>query len=425
MFSDHWIFIDEFFSGIFEDLTLPNSEDQLIVSFLNSPSLQYTNRALAKLNCYELKFLNTNPKISIDFFRDVVFINHLILINPSFSGFVSPSNTKATFTFSLQKLSIRDISVTHLKGKHFPIQFPSVRELTLENYHIDRGFRSFNHRQLSESFPQLRRLKIYSRSIRHLTRRMFESFHQLEYLILDGIQTIENEAFYNLYHLKELNLGKELLQIDSYAFIHMNTDLLVLNQSYLFQLDDQKHFCTFAQFASLPDRKTFIQFPKNLSDCSCTLRYLYRHLDKFLMSSTPNCYINSSLYVLTQEERICYFEQRLLRCDILPNEGLMIYGRYYNVSYFYQQQLSKQKSRFAFFFRYRLYYLLLAMIFVLCLYLIIRQQKHRENSTYRHLHRLLKRQAVPRNDTSDVIYEQANSITQSIPSATTARVTKL
>lgn len=403
--------------GIFQDLSLLNGEDQLIVLFLNSPSLQYTNQGLANLRCYELKFINTNPKIAIDFFSDVAFIHHLIIDNPTFSGFDS---TKLPSTFLLHKLSIKDISVSHLKGKHFPIRFPSVKELILENYHIHRAFRSWNNYELAQQFPQLRLLKIYSCSIKHLSSRIFEYFTQLEYLIVDGIETIASEAFFNLYHLKQLHLGKSIRQIDSLAFIHMNTELLFLNQSYEFRLDDKKDFCTFVQFAPIRERKNFIQFPKNLSDCSCTLRYLYRHIDKSLLSLTPHCYFNSSLYVLTQEERICYFEQRLLQCKILPDQGLTIYGQHYNVSYFYQQQLSKQKFRWTFFFRYRIYYVLAGILFLICLYMIIRQQKHRENSTYRHLHRLLKRERLPRNDNSDVIYEQPNNFT-----STTVRVTKL
>ena len=108
------------------------------------------------------------------------------------------------------------------------------------------------------------------------------------------------------------------------------------------------------------------------------------------MFLTPSCYLNSSLYILTQEERICYFEQRLLQCDILPDQGITIYGKHYNVSHFYQQQLSKQKNHLSFIFRYRLYYLLIIGIFIPSLYLIIRQQQKRENSTYRHLNRLFK-----------------------------------
>jgi hypothetical protein len=364
-----------------------------------------------------MKLFNTNPKIPIDFFYQVGSIHHLIIDNPSFSGFL-PS--KISFNIQLNQLSIKDISIRHLQGKHFPIVFHSVRELTLENYHINHGFRSFNNRELSRCFPRLRSLKIFSRSIQHIISRMFEYFTQLEYLILNGITTIENEAFFNLYHLKELNLGKNILRIDSYAFIHMNTDRLLLNQSYYFQLKDEKHFCTFAQFSPTTDRKTFVQFSKNLTDCSCTLRYLYRHLDKSSMSLTPNCYLNSSLYILTQEERICYFEQRLLQCDILPDQGITIYGKYYNVSYFYQQQISKQKNRLSFFFRYRIYYILIFIVIMIGLGLIIRQ---RQNSTYRHLNRLLHR---PRNERSDMIYDHTNGILESPPiPLTTSRVTKV
>ena len=37
----------------------------------------------------------------------------------------------------------------------------------------------------------------------------------------------------------------------------MNTDILLLDQSYHFQLNDEKHFCTFAQFSPLTDLKNF------------------------------------------------------------------------------------------------------------------------------------------------------------------------
>ncbi len=420
LFIFPWVFF--FYSGIFEELSLSNSQDQLIISFLNSPSIYYANGALSKLNCYELKFLNTNPKIPIDFFHQALFIHHLIIDNPSFSGFLPSSNSKTLFNFQINKLSIKDISIRHLKGKHFPIIFNSIYELTLENYHINGGFRSFNNRDLAQRFPQLRILKIFSCSIQRIISRMFEHLNQLEYLILNGITTIEREAFFNLYHLKELNLGKNILQINPYAFIHMNTNILLLNQSYQFQLNDEKHFCTFVQFSPLTDLKTFVQFSKNLTDCSCTLRYLYRHLDKSFMSLTPYCYSNSSLYILTQEERICYFEQRLLQCDILPDQGITIYGKYYNVSYFYQQQISKQKNHLSFFFRYRIYYIIIVFVLIISLYLIIRKQHH--NSTYKHLNRLLNRQRISRNETIDVIYDHTNQILDPIPSIT-SRVTKV
>jgi hypothetical protein len=199
----------------------------------------------------------------------------------------------------------------------------------------------------------------------------------------------------------------------------MNTNILLLNQSYNFQLNDEKHFCTFVQFSPLTNLKTFVEFSKNLTDCSCTIRYLYRHLDKSFMSLTPYCYSNSSLYILTQEERICYFEQRLLQCDILPDEGISIYGKHYNVSYFYQQQISKQKNYLTVFLRHRIYYIILAFILIISLYLIIRKQKQRQNSTYRYLNRLLKRQRLERNDTLDVIYHH-----EPIPSIT-SRATKV
>ncbi|UJR23242.1 hypothetical protein I4U23_026262 [Adineta vaga] len=418
-------------SGIFEDLSLTDSHDQLIISFLNSPSLYYANGALSKLNCYELKFLNTNPKISLDFFHQAQQIHHLIIDNPIFTGFLSSSNSKTLFTVQISKLSIRDIGVRHLHSKHFPMIFNSTYELTLQNYRINGGFRSFNDRDLARCFPQLRTLKIYSRSIQHIIARMFQHFNQLEYLILDGITTIENEAFVNLYRLKELNLGKNIQRLDPYAFLHMNTNNLLLNLSYNFQLNDDKHFCTFVHFVPSTDLNTFVQLSKNLSDCSCTLRYLYRHLDKSLMSFTPECYSNSSLYILTQEERICHFEQRLLQCDILPDEGITIYGKHYNVSYFYQQQISKQKHRFSMFFHYRIYYIVVLFILlfiVLCL--IIRKQKQHHDSTYKYLHYLLKRRRSTRNEnistteTFDMICQRRNEMTRySTPSRT--RTTKV
>ena len=414
-----------FSSGIFEELNLANSEDQLIISFLNSPSIHYTFAALSKVNCYEMKFLNTNPKISIDFFHQAIFIDHLIIDNPSFEGFL-PSSTSVDF--QLNKLSIKDISIRHLQGKHFPIVFKFVRELTLENFHVHKAFRSWNTRELSQRFPQVRSLRIFSRSIQKLVYRMFEHFTRLEQLTVNGISHIENEAFFNLYHLKELNLGKDILQLDPYAFIHMKTDLLLLNQSSRFQLNDAKHFCTFAQFSPSIDSQTFVQFTKNLSDCPCILRYLYRHLEKSSLSLTPTCYSNSSLYILTQEERICYFEQRLLQCDILPDHGIMIYGKHYNVSYFYQQQLSKQKSRLSVFLRYRIHYILFGFVITITVVFVLRRRKQSEHSTYRHLNRLLHRPRVSRNQTLDVIYHQTDAVFNPIsppPPPATARTTKV
>ena len=184
--------IEQTYPGIFEELNLSDSQDQLIISFLNSPLLIYASEALSKLNCYEFKLHNTNPYIPIDFFSNTLFINHLIIDNPLFTGFIPSSKT---FTFQLNKLSIKDISIRHLQGKHFPIVFHSLKELTLENYHVSNGFRSFNNRELSQCFPKLQTLKIFSHSIQHITKRMFEYFTQLEYLILNGITTIENNAF--------------------------------------------------------------------------------------------------------------------------------------------------------------------------------------------------------------------------------------
>jgi len=416
--------IEQTQSGIFEELTLADSQDQLIISFLNSPLLIYGNGALSKLNCYELKLYNTNPKIPIDFFYNTFYIYHLIIDNPSFTGFLPSSST---FTFQVYKISIKDISIRHLQGKHFPIIFNSVRELILENYHANGGFKSFDNRQLAQCFPQLRSLKIFSRSIQHITNRMFEHFNQLEYLILNGITAIENDAFFNLYHLKELNLGKNILRLDPYAFLHMNTNLLLLNESLDFQLNDDKHFCIIAQFAPLTNIKTFIRFPKDLNTCSCSIRYLYRHIDKSLMSMTPYCYSNSSLYVLAQEERLCYFEQRLLQCHVLPDEGITIYGKHYNVSYFYQKQISKQRNQLTIFYHYRIHIIISIPVLILSIFFIlfiIRQQKQRNSSTYRHLNRLLKRPRLTRNDnlTMDIIYHHTNGhqdiISSTIPIST-------
>ena len=396
-------------SGIFEEINLVDAHQQLLIAFLNSPSLIYAPSALSKLNCYELKFQNTNPIIPIDFFLHTHFIHHLIIDNPSFLGFLPPTSSK--FTFQLDKLSIKDIATRHLQGKHFPIVLPSVKELNLENVHVNQAFRSFNDRDLSHCFPHLHRLKIFSRSIQHLTKRMFQSFNQLEYLTVDGITTIENDAFFNLYQLKELNLGKSIRRIDPLAFRQMNTDLLVFNQSGEFQINDEKEFCSFAQFNPLSQVKTFVKFPRNLQTCSCTLRYLYRHLDKSFLSMTPYCYSNSSLYVLGQEERLCYFEERLLQCDLLPNDGIDIYGKHYNSSYFYQRQLFKRRNQWAFLMRYRFYFLLALPVLIILLgaFVCIKRQHHR--STYRHLNRLLKRSnnQTTNNGRMDMIYHRTNA----------------
>ncbi|CAF0779468.1 unnamed protein product [Adineta ricciae] len=403
--------IEQTHSNIFEELSLSDSSEQLIISFMNSPSLIYANGALSKLSCYELKLSNTNPKIPIEFFSNTISIYHLIIDNPSFIGFLSSSSQ--AFTFQIPKMSIKDVSVRSLQGKHFPIVFSSTRELTLENYHADGGFRTFNSRELAQRFPQLRTLTIFSRSIQHITKRMFEYFTQLEYLRLTGITTIENEAFYNLHHLKELYLGKHILRLDPYAFLHMNTKFLYLNESLDFQLNDDRHFCVFAQFSPLTSVKTFVQFPQHLDTCSCTIRYLYRHLDKSWMSTTPDCYSNSSLYILSQEERLCYFEQRLLQCHVLPDEGITIFGKHYNVSYFYQRQIFKQRRHLTIFYEHRLQILFGVLAFVVSLMVlicIIRQCKQRKASTYRHLNRLLNRRQLAGNDqiTMDIIYHHTN-----------------
>ena len=407
--------------GMFEELNLADSQQQLMVSFLNSPALSYVDGGLSHLACYELKLKNTNPQISIDFFRQSVSIDHLIIDNPSFAGFLPSSDRKSSFTFQLQQLSIKDISVRHLQSKHFPPVFITVQTLTLENHYVRDGFRSFNSRDLAERFPQLRSLTIFSRSIQKLVPRMFEHLTRLEYLILDGITTVENEAFANLHHLEELDLGKDLRRLDPYAFIQMTTKLLLLNQSVHFQLNDEKDFCTFAQFTPSVRLKTFVRFSSTLDECSCSLRYLFRHLDKSLMSWTPSCYSNASLYVLTQEERICHFEQRLLQCDILPDEGITIYGQFYNVSYFYQQQISKQRLQWSAFFHRRVFYLLALGLLIGLVCLIVQQHRRRHHSAYRHLNRLLKRRNQTRSSsitasaTSDIIYHPAREHRDPLP----------
>jgi len=223
-----FVHIEQTQAGIFEELSLADSHDQLLISFLDSPSMSYAHGALAKLRCYELKFYRTNPQISIGFFYNTISIQHLIIDNPLFTGFLPSTDS---FTFQLEKLSIKDISVRHLQGKHFPIQWPTVIELILENFNVNGGFRSWNNKEIAQSFPNLRSLTFYSRSIQHILGRMFEHLNKLEYLKLTGITTIENDGFYNLYQLKELNLGNDIRRLDPYAFLHMSTKLLLLNQS--------------------------------------------------------------------------------------------------------------------------------------------------------------------------------------------------
>jgi hypothetical protein len=419
-------------SGIFDDLTLPDAHEQLIVSFLNSPRLIYAYGALAHLNCYELRFKNTNPNIPIDFFRQVVSIEQLTIDNPSFIGFLPSSSS--SFTFQLQRLSIQDISIRHLQGKHVPIVLPSVTTLTLANYHVQHAFRSLNSRELARCFPRLQTLLLYSRSIQHIIGRMFEYFVRLEYLTLNGITTIENEAFFNLHHLKRLDLGENIRRLDPYAFLHMNTDVLLFNRTVDFSLNDNDHFCTFAQFSPLARLTTFVQLPITSHDtCSCTLRYLYRHLDKSYMSLTPTCYSTASVFVLTQEDRICHFEQRLLECDLLPDEGITIYGQHYNVSYFYRQQSFKQRAPWSFIIRYRFYCLLLIVVLLAVLGLIVRQVRKNRHGAYRHLNYLLQRQRqrhvahdehIRTSPTSERIYQTSNEQFHVLPARST-RTTKV
>jgi hypothetical protein len=62
--------------------------------------------------------------------------------------------------------------------------------------------------------------------------------------------------------------------------------------------------------------------------------------------------------------------------------------------------------------------------------LIVRQQKQHNNSTYRHLNRLLKRRRLsrdenlPTNQSFDIIYHHTNGILDPIPTRT-ARATKV
>lgn len=284
------------------------------------------------------------------------------------------------------RLTISEISVSHLRGKHFPIRFDSLNNLTLINRSIRNGFRSWNTRELSQCFPRVRYLKIFSRSIQRLTNRMFEDFHQLEYLIFNGIDTVENNAFSNLFHLKELNLGENLRQIDPHAFVQMRTEQLFLDQSFQFRLNDEKDFCTFAQLNG------FVRFSTKFhSECSCTLRFLYRNLEKILVPLTPPCYSNASVYVLTQEERICYFKKRLTQCDILPEQDFLIDGQMYNATYFYQQNPSKQRKRFSFqLLTLNSFSLSIFFLFLLTISILFRLKKRR-TTTYRHLQRLLQR----------------------------------
>lgn len=391
---------------------MPDAQEQLLVSFLESPSLVYTRGALSNVRCFQLKFYRTNPNIALDFFFNAQSIHHLIIDNPTFTGFLPPTDN---FRFSLNKLSIKDISVRHLQGKHFPFVFDTVFELNLENQHVNGGFRSLHNQQLAESFPQLRVLSIYSRSIQYLTKRMFEQFHRLEILKLRGITHIENEAFYNLNSLQELHLGSDIRRIDPFAFLHMTTNYVFLNESSTYRLDDEKDFCAFAQFSPLSQLKTFVQFPSDLSTCSCTLRYLYRHLDKSLMNMTPRCYSNSSLYILGHEERLCYFEERLLQCHVLPDEGITIYGKHYNVSYFYEQQRFKsQQQPWTLLYKYRFYVLIGVSTFCIafCMaFSLVRRGKVHLTSSYQHLNRLLQRRSQSNRDqvTLDIIYHRTDA----------------
>ena len=416
-----------FLSGIFDELSLSDAHEQLMISFLNSPSLVYAHGGLSTVKCYELKFYRTNPNLPLDFFFGVQSIHQLIIDNPSFSGFIASSEN---VSFSLTKLFIKDISVRHLQGKHFPMVLSTLKELNLENNFVDGGFRSLNSQQLVKSFPNLRSLMIYSRSIQRLTPRMFEHFDQLEYLKVRGINTVENEAFYNLHQLKELHLGQDVRRLDPYAFLHMTTKYLFLNESQNYKLNDDNDFCVFVQFSPLSSTTTFVQFSSDLPTCSCAIRYLYRHLDKSFMHMTPRCYSNSSLYILGQEERLCYFEERLLQCHVLPDEGITIYGKHYNVSYFYQQQTFKhQQQPWALFYKYRFYILAVSIVLAIGLIFIlsfVRRDKDSHTRSYQHLNRLLKRRSQSNRDqvTMDIIYHRAD-VPSDLPISTVPTSTKL
>ena len=84
----------------------------------------------------------------------------------------------------------------------------------------------------------------------------------------------------------------------------MNTNLLLFNESMDFQLNDEKHFCAFAQFSPLTSIKTFVKFPKMIHSCSCTLRYLYRHIDKSFLSMDTLTVIPIRVYMLLDKKNV-------------------------------------------------------------------------------------------------------------------------
>lgn len=383
---------------MFVDLNLVNSHEQLIVSFLNSPRLIYKSGGLSSLSCFEVKFVKTNPSIPMDFFLGIGSIEILTIENAKFDGFVRSSGVREIG--SIKELTISEINVGRVDSKFFPSVFGSVTNLSLFNRKIRNGFRSLDSSDLSKKFPSIRQLKMFSISIDRVRRKMFENLGNLEFLILNGIRSIENEGFSNLKRLKRLEIGDDLRQIEVLAFFRLKAERIFLDRNSEFELDDEKDFCTFAFFNPSSSSKTFVEFSRRSNaQCSCTLRYLYRNIDKDLLPLTPNCYSTASLYVLTQEERICFFDQRLSRCPKLPDEQIYLYGRFYNASDFHQH-LSSTKNRFFNQIFTSTVVLVGLSTFLFC-FLVVFFLKRRRNIDYRHLHYLLQRRQTPRNRTDE------------------------
>ncbi|CAF1095691.1 unnamed protein product [Didymodactylos carnosus] len=367
-------------NSIFDGIDL---KDQLIVLFINSPHMIYIDYGLKNLYCYELKLINTNPLISIRFFINST-IKHLIIQNDQFKGFLFDSNDYK-YDIKIYKLTITEIVVRHLDGKYFPLLY-SLTEFILNS----QTMTTINSYQLAKKFPNLKSLTLFSHSIQHITSKMFQSFYTLKKLTLNGITTIENEGLFNLKNLEELNLGSNILRLDPFAFYQLGNDqtfLLLLNNSFNFKLNDDKHFCTFA----LLPIKTFVKFSSNLNECTCTHRYIYRHIEKSQIYLTPKCYQNSTMSLLAQEENKCQFEQYLLQCKILPN-NIFIYGKQYNSTYFYlkQKYLLYENNIFL---KYKTNFIigtiggLALLITFIIVILLLRYNRH----SYSHLNRLLRK----------------------------------
>ncbi|CAF1618090.1 unnamed protein product, partial [Didymodactylos carnosus] len=206
-----------------------------------------------------------------------------------------------------------------------------------------------------------------------------------------------------------------ILRLDPFAFYHLGNDqtfLLLLNNSLDFKLNDDKHFCTFAILSSI----TLIKFSYNLNECTCTHRYIYRHIDKSQIYLTPKCYQNSPMSLLAQEENKCQFEQRLLKCQILP-DNILIYGKYYNSTYFYSKQkhllyihniLLKYKTYFIIGTIITLILLIILIIFILLL------RKHRHS--YVHLKRLLRKRDSTTIDNRRQTIDDEDNLNDDIPS---------